>query len=605
MKHLRPDLESIRNFSIIAHIDHGKSTLADRIMDRTNLISDRDRRDQFLDRMDLERERGITIKSQTVRIPYTTRSQETFILNLIDTPGHVDFNYEVSRSLAACEGAILLVDASQGVEAQTLANVFLALDHDLEIIPVLNKIDLPSAEPEKVIQDIEEAIGLDCNDILMVSAKTGKGVDELLDRIVSTIPKPSGTTQQPLKALIFDAWYDPYQGVVVLFRIFEGFVENGQSVQMFSNKKVFEVSQLGVFSPDPQNVDWLGPGEVGFLFANIKDLKEARVGDTITSPQNPTQAPCPGFKKVQPMVFCGLYPSEPAKYDALKKSLERLQLNDTALSYDPETSQALGFGFRCGFLGLLHMDIIQERLEREFQAELIATSPSVVYEVHLRDGTVRSIDNPSLMPAATETAQTAEPFVRMEVHVPNDYVGNVLKLCEDKRGIQKDIRYLTSSRVIITYELPFAEIVYDFFDQLKSLTRGFASLDYEFIGFFPSDLVKLDILINGDPVDAMSMIVHRDKAYRHGRDLALRLKNVIPRQLFEVVIQAGIGQKVVARERVAPLRKNVTAKCYGGDITRKRKLLEKQKEGKRRMKKMGNIELPQEAFLAALKKEDN
>ncbi len=605
MKHLRPALESIRNFSIIAHIDHGKSTLADRIMDRTNLISDRDRRDQFLDRMDLERERGITIKSQTVRIPYTTRSQGTFILNLIDTPGHVDFNYEVSRSLAACEGAVLLVDASQGVEAQTLANVFLALDHDLEIIPVLNKIDLPSAEPEKVIQDIEEAIGLDCSDILMVSAKTGKGVDELLDRIVSTIPKPQGSTQQPLKALIFDAWYDPYQGVVVLFRVFEGFVENGQSVQMFSNKKVFEVSQLGVFSPDPQNVDWLGPGEVGFLFANIKDLKEARVGDTITSPQNSTQAPCPGFKKVQPMVFCGLYPSEPAKYDALKKSLERLQLNDTALSYDPETSQALGFGFRCGFLGLLHMDIIQERLEREFQAELIATSPSVVYEVRLQDGTVKSIDNPSHMPAAAETAQTAEPFVRMEIHVPNDYVGNVLKLCEDKRGIQKDIRYLTSSRVIITYELPFAEIVYDFFDQLKSLTRGFASLDYEFMGFFPSDLVKLDILINGDPVDAMSMIVHRDKAYRHGRDLALRLKNVIPRQLFEVVIQASIGQKVVARERVAPLRKNVTAKCYGGDITRKRKLLEKQKEGKRRMKKMGNIELPQEAFLAALKKDDN
>jgi len=605
MKHLRPDLASIRNFSIIAHIDHGKSTLADRIMEKTGLISDRDKRDQFLDRMDLERERGITIKSQTVRIPYRKSSQDTFVLNLIDTPGHVDFNYEVSRSLAACEGAILLVDASQGVEAQTLANVFLALDHDLDVIPVLNKIDLPSAEPERVIQDIEEAIGLDCSDILMVSAKTGKGVDELLERVASEVPKPVGSTEHPLKALIFDAWYDPYQGVVVLFRVFEGFLEHGQAIQMFSNKKVFEVSQLGVFSPDPQNVDWLGPGEVGFLFANIKDLKEARVGDTITSPQNPTPAPCPGFKKVQPMVFCGLYPSEPAKYDALKKSLERPHRNDTALSYEPETSQALGFGFRCGFLGLLHMDIIQERLEREFQAELIATSPSVIYEVHLQDGSVKTIDNPSLMPPAGEMSQAAEPFVRMEIHVPNDYVGNVLKLCEDKRGVQKDIRYLTSARVIITYELPFAEIVYDFFDQLKSLTRGFASLDYEFIGFYPSNLVKLDILINGDPVDAMSMIVHRDKAYRHGRDLALRLKGVIPRQLFEVVIQASIGQKVVARERVAPLRKNVTAKCYGGDITRKRKLLEKQKEGKRRMKKMGNIELPQEAFLAALKKDEN
>ena len=605
MKHLRPALDSIRNFSIIAHIDHGKSTLADRIMDRTGLIPDRDRRDQFLDRMDLERERGITIKSQTVRIPYTGLKRDTFILNLIDTPGHVDFNYEVSRSLAACEGALLLVDASQGVEAQTLANVFLALDHDLEVIPVLNKIDLPSAEPERVVQDIEEAIGLDCSDILMVSAKTGQGVDRLLERIVTTIPRPVGRTEQPLKALIFDAWYDAYQGVVVLFRVFEGCLEHGQSVQMFSNKKTFEVSQLGVFSPDPQSVDWLGPGEVGFLFANIKDLKDARVGDTITSPQKSTQTPCPGFKKVQPMVFCGLYPSEPAKYEALKKSLERLQLNDTALSYDPETSQALGFGFRCGFLGLLHMDIIQERLEREFQAELIATSPSVAYEVQLHNGSVMSIDNPSLMPAPSEIAQTAEPFVRMEIHVPNDFVGNVLKLCEDKRGMQKDIRYLTSSRVIITYELPFAEIVFDFFDQLKSLTRGFASLDYEFIGFTPSDLVKLDILINGEPVDAMSMIVHRDKAYRHGRDLALRLKGVIPRQLFEVVIQASIGQRVVARERVAPLRKNVTAKCYGGDITRKRKLLEKQKEGKRRMKKMGNIELPQEAFLAALKKDDS
>ena len=602
---MRPETSQIRNFSIIAHIDHGKSTLADRIMDLTGLVAERDRKEQFLDRMDLERERGITIKSQTVRIPYTAADGRHLILNLIDTPGHVDFNYEVSRSLAACEGALLLVDASQGVEAQTLANVFLALDHDLEIIPVLNKIDLPGAEPEQVIQDIEEAIGLDCANIVQVSAKTGLNVDQLLEQLVAVVPSPQGNVDAPLKALIFDAWYDPYQGVVVLFRIFDGYMEQGQDILMMNTGKSFEVSQLGVFSPNPQQVDWLGPGEVGFLFANIKDLKDARVGDTITSLQRPASAPCPGFKKVQPMVFCGLYPTEPAKYEPLKKALERLQLNDTALSFEPETSQALGFGFRCGFLGLLHMDIIQERLEREFQAELIATAPSVVYQVHTVKGQTLPVDNPSHLPAAAEIQEVAEPFVRMEIHVPNDYVGNVLKLCEDKRGIQKDLRYLTSARVIITYEMPFAEIVFDFFDQLKSMTRGFASLDYEFLGFTTSNLVKLDILINGEVVDAMSMIVHRDKAYRHGRDLALKLKNVIPRQLFEVIIQACIGNKVVARERIPPMRKNVTAKCYGGDITRKRKLLEKQKEGKRRMKKMGNIELPQEAFLAALQKDND
>ncbi|MFO7803193.1 MAG: translation elongation factor 4 [Desulfovermiculus sp.] len=602
---MRPETSQIRNFSIIAHIDHGKSTLADRIMELTGLVAERERKDQFLDRMDLERERGITIKSQTVRIPYTAANGRQLILNLIDTPGHVDFNYEVSRSLAACEGAILLVDASQGVEAQTLANVFLALDHDLEIIPVLNKIDLPGAEPEMVIQDIEEAIGLDCSHIVQVSAKTGLNVDRLLEQIVSTVPPPQGTVRTPLQALIFDAWYDPYQGVVVLFRIFDGYMEQGQDILMMNTGKSFEVSQLGVFSPNPQQVDWLGPGEVGFLFANIKDLKDARVGDTITSLERPASAPCPGFKKVQPMVFCGLYPTEPAKYEPLKKALERLQLNDTALSFEPETSQALGFGFRCGFLGLLHMDIIQERLEREFQAELIATAPSVVYQVHtLKAGTV-PVDNPSHLPNASDILEVSEPFVRMEIHVPNDYVGNVLKLCEDKRGMQKDLRYLTSARVIITYEMPFAEIVFDFFDQLKSVTRGFASLDYDFIGFTPSNLVKLDILINTEVVDAMSMIVHRDKAYRHGRDLALKLKNIIPRQLFEVIIQACIGNKVVAKERIPPMRKNVTAKCYGGDITRKRKLLEKQKEGKRRMKKMGNIELPQEAFLAALQKDND
>ena len=602
---MRPDTSQIRNFSIIAHIDHGKSTLADRIMDLTGLVAERDRKEQFLDRMDLERERGITIKSQTVRIPYTAAEGGRVILNLIDTPGHVDFNYEVSRSLAACEGAVLLVDASQGVEAQTLANVFLALDHDLEIIPVLNKVDLPGAEPERVIQEIEEAIGLDCTNIVQVSAKTGLNVDQLLEQLVAVVPPPKGEVSAPLQALIFDAWYDPYQGVVVLFRIFDGYMEQGQDILMMNTGKSFEVSQLGVFSPNPLQVDWLGPGEVGFLFANIKDLKDARVGDTITSLNRPAAAPCPGFKKVQPMVFCGLYPTEPAKYEPLKKALERLQLNDTALAFEPETSQALGFGFRCGFLGLLHMDIIQERLEREFQAELIATAPSVVYQVQTVKGQTLPVDNPSHLPLAAEIQEVAEPFVRMEIHVPNDYVGNVLKLCEDKRGIQKDLRYLTSARVIITYEMPFAEIVFDFFDQLKSMTRGFASLDYEFLGFTSSNLVKLDVLINGEMVDAMSMIVHRDKAYRHGRDLALKLKKVIPRQLFEVIIQACIGNKVVARERIPPMRKNVTAKCYGGDITRKRKLLEKQKEGKRRMKKMGNIELPQEAFLAALQKDND
>lgn len=602
---MHTQLDKIRNFSIIAHIDHGKSTLADRILELTNLVPERERRDQFLDRMDLERERGITIKSQTVRIPYKANDQQEYILNLIDTPGHVDFNYEVSRSLAACDGAILLIDASQGVEAQTLANAYLALDNELEIIPVLNKTDLPSAEPEKVIQDIEEAVGLDCSNIVMISAKTGLNVPILLDHIVRYIPPPKGDIQNPLKSLIFDSWYDPYQGVVVLFRIFDGFMAKGQSIQMYSNSKNFEIQQLGIFAPDPKTRDWIGPGEVGFLYANIKDLSHARVGDTITWLEQPCLHPCPGFKMIQPMVFCGLYPTEPSKYHPLKKSLERLQLNDTSFSFEPETSQALGFGFRCGFLGLLHMEIIQERLEREFQAELIATAPSVIYEVQTLDQTTLRIENPSLLPPPGQLKSIAEPFVRMDIYVPNDYVGNVLKLCEEKRGIQKNLLYLTSSRVIITYELPFAEIVYDFFDQLKSITRGFASLDYELKDYRQCDLVKLDILINKETVDALSSIVHREKAYRYGRDLALKLKNIIPRQLFEVVIQACIGQKVVAKERVPPLRKNVTSKCYGGDITRKRKLLEKQKEGKRRMKKMGNIELPQEAFLAALQKEDN
>ncbi len=594
----------IRNFSIIAHIDHGKSTLADRILELTRLIDERQKKDQYLDRMELEQERGITIKAQTVRIPYTARNGQTYTLNLIDTPGHVDFSYEVSRSLAACDGALLVVDASQGVEAQTLANVYLALDHDLEVIPVLNKVDLSSAEPDRVAAEIEEVIGLDSTDILKVSAKTGQGVDELLERIVERIPPPAGDTEAPLRALIFDSWYDPYQGVVVLFRVLDGRITLGQRIRMWSTGKEFEVTKLGVFSPEAVDIAELAAGEVGFLCASIKALRDAPVGDTITDPARPADTPFPGFKPVKPMVFCGLYPVEPAEYDTLKSALEKLQLNDAALTFEPETSQALGFGFRCGFLGLLHMDVIQERLEREFQARLIATAPSVVYRVTRTDGTVIDIDNPSKLPPPDKISSVAEPYVRMEIHVPNEFVGNVMGLCEEKRGIQKDMRYLTSTRVVLTYEMPFAEIVYDFFDRLKSVTRGFASLDYEFLDFRPSDLVKLDILINGEPVDAMSVIVHRGAAPYRGRALALKLKRVIHRQLFEVIIQAAIGSKIIARERVAPLRKDVTAKCYGGDITRKRKLLEKQKEGKKRMKRMGSVEIPQEAFLAALQPGD-
>ena len=598
------DPSRIRNFSIIAHIDHGKSTLADRILEVTKVISAREMREQYLDKMDLERERGITIKAQSVRIPFRAHDGNDYILNLIDTPGHVDFSYEVSRSLAACEGALLVVDATQGVEAQTLANVFLALDNDLEIIPVLNKIDLPSADAERVKSEIEEAIGLDTKDSVSISAKTGLNVDKVLEAIVDHLPPPTGDAKAPLKALIFDSWYDAYQGVVVLFRVMDGTLKVGSKAKMFSTGAEFEVTKLGVFSPGPVDMTEFGPGEVGFLCGAIKNLQEARVGDTITLAENPAPEALPGFKEVKPMVFCGLYPVDASDYEQLKNALEKLQLNDAALTYEPETSQALGFGYRCGFLGLLHMEIVQERLEREFQVELIATAPSVVYKVEKLDGTVFSIDNPSKLPKQQETATLYEPYARVEIHVPNEYVGNVFKLCEEKRGIQKDIRYLTATRVIITYELPFAEIVYDFFDRLKSGTRGYASLDYELIDYRASDLVKLDLLINGDPVDALAVIVHREKAYYLGRDVALKLRKVIPRQMFEVVIQAAIGAKVIARERVAPLRKDVIAKCYGGDITRKRKLLEKQKEGKKRMKRMGNVELPQEAFLAALKAGD-
>lgn len=599
------DQKYTRNFCIIAHIDHGKSTLADRILEITGLVSERDRKDQYLDRMDLERERGITIKAQSVRIPYTASDGSDYVLNLIDTPGHVDFSYEVSRSLAACEGALLVVDATQGVEAQTLANVYLALEHDLEVIPVLNKIDLPSAEPERVAQEIEEAIGLDCSNALLVSAKTGEGVPDVLEAVIDLLPPPKGDPDAPLKGLIFDSWHDPYQGVVTMFRILDGSISVGQRIQMFSTKKDFEVTRLGVFSPEPVQVKSLEAGQVGFLCATIKNLQDARVGDTVTTKDNPTATPFPGFKKIKPMVFCGLYPTEPAEYEPLKIALEKLQLNDSAFSFEAETSQALGFGFRAGFLGMLHMEIIQERLEREFQANLIATAPSVIYQVGKTDGEIIEIDNPAKLPPAGEVEFLAEPYMRMEIHVPDNYVGNVFKICEEKRGLQRDVRYLTSKRVIITYELPFAEIVYDFFDKLKSSTKGYASMDYDFLEFRKADLVKLDMRINGDLVDALSCIVHKDNAYHHGRAVALKLKRSIPRQLFEVVIQASIGQKIIARERNSPLRKNVTAKCYGGDITRKRKLLEKQKEGKKRMKRMGNVEIPQEAFLAALKVGDD
>ena len=596
-----PTQDRIRNFCIIAHIDHGKSTLADRILELTRVVSAREARQQYLDRMDLERERGITIKAQTVRIPYVAADGKEYELNLIDTPGHVDFNYEVSRSLAACEGALLVVDATQGVEAQTLANVYLALDHDHEIIPVLNKIDLPSAEVERVKAEIEESIGLDCSEALPVSAKTGMGVDAVLEAIVKRLPAPRGNPDAPLKALIFDSWYDSYQGVVTLFRVVDGAVRLGDTIRLMSTGKEYEVLRLGVFSPEAADVRELTAGEVGFLCGSIKELGDARVGDTITLADNPASEPVPGFKEVKPMVFCGLYPTESDDYENLKAALEKLQLNDAAFSFEPETSQALGFGFRCGFLGLLHMEIIQERLEREFEVGLIATAPSVVYKVDTVDGKTLEIDNPSHLPDPTKTRALYEPYVSMDIHVPNEYVGNVMKLCEEKRGTQKNLHYLAANRVVVTYEMPFAEIVYDFFDRLKSATRGYASMDYQPIDYRASDLVRLDILLNGEPVDALAVIVHRDKAYTYGRSLALKLKRTIPRQLFQVAIQAAIGQKIIARETVSAFRKDVTAKCYGGDITRKRKLLEKQKEGKKRMKRMGNVELPQEAFLAALK----
>ncbi len=592
--------DHIRNFSIIAHIDHGKSTLADRLLEMTGALTSREMKNQVLDTMDLERERGITIKAQTVRLTYRAKDGIDYILNLIDTPGHVDFSYEVSRSLAATEGALLVVDVAQGVEAQTLANVYLAIDANLEIIPVLNKVDLPGAEPERVIHQIEEIIGLPADDAVLVSAKTGFGVDELLERIISSIPAPGGSRSAPLKAMIFDSWFDPYQGIIALIRIYEGTIKPGMKIQMISSGKEFEVLKVGVRTPDDLLVESMSAGEVGFLIAGIKDVADCKIGDTITIATNPDPQPLPGFKEIKPMVFSGLYPADSVQYEGLRDALAKLRLNDASFFYQPETSVALGFGFRCGFLGLLHMEIIQERLEREYDLDLISTAPTVIYRINCTDGGIVEIDNPSKMPSTQDIAFIEEPIVRASILVPNEYIGNIMKLCEDKRGSQQEIKYIDETRAMIIYDLPFNEIVLDFYDKLKSLSRGYASLDYETAGYRPAKLVKLDILINGELVDALSMILHESCSYDRGHDLAVKMKKLIPRQMFEVAIQAVIGTKVIARTTVKALRKNVTAKCYGGDITRKRKLLEKQKAGKKRMKRVGKVELPQEAFLAIL-----
>ena len=591
---------NIRNFSIIAHIDHGKSTLADRLLEATGAVTARQMKEQLLDNMELERERGITIKAQSVCLNYTADDGELYQLNLIDTPGHVDFSYEVSRSLAATEGAVLVVDAAQGVEAQTLANVYHALDADLEIVPVLNKIDLPVAEPERIKRQIEDVIGLDTEDALLISAKTGLGIDEFLAALVERIPAPQGVLDAPLKAMIFDSWFDPYQGVIALVRLFDGKIKPGIRIKMMSTNTEFDVLRVGKMSPAMVDSKSLEAGEVGFVVAGIKTVADCKVGDTITGVREVTETPFPGFQEVKPMVFSGLYPTDSIQYEPLRDALEKLRLNDASFTFQPETSMALGFGFRCGFLGLLHMEIIQERLEREYQLDLITTSPTVVYEVEMKDGSIVEIDNPSSMPSLGEINHIGEPMVRASVHVPNEYIGNILKLCEDKRGTQQEIKYLDETRAMIIYDLPLNEIVLDFYDRLKSLTRGYASLDYEPCGHRHANLVKLDIMINGELVDALSLIVHQERAFDRGRDLAVKMKELIPRQMFEVAIQAAIGTKVVARTTVKALRKNVTAKCYGGDITRKRKLLEKQKAGKKRMKQVGKVELPQDAFLAIL-----
>jgi len=595
------DTACIRNFSIIAHIDHGKSTLADRLLERTGAVSPREMEAQFLDDMELERERGITIKARSVRLAYRARNGQDYVLNLIDTPGHVDFTYEVSRSLTACEGAILVVDAAQGVQAQTVANVYLALDHDLAIVPVLNKIDLPSADPDGVRHQIEDIIGLDASHAILASAKEGTGTEEVLEAIVHDIPPPRGDVTAPTTALVFDSWFDPYHGAVVLVRVFDGRLTRGQRIRLMAVGKEFTVTRLAVLAPRAVEVPALGPGEVGILMAAIKEVGDTKIGDTITDAERPASVPLPGFRPVKPMVFSGLYPAETAQYEALRDAVEKLRLNDSSFTAEPETSLALGFGFRCGFLGLLHMEIVQERLEREFALSLITTAPTVAYRVIKRDGEAVVIDSPAKLPPPLQIDHIEEPYIRATIHLPVEFVGNVLALCEERRGRQTELRYLGETRVMLVYELPLAEIVMDFYDKLKSMTRGYASMDYVYLDFRASALVKLDILINGDVVDALSVIVHREQAYLRGRDLTQRLRGLIPRQMFEVVIQAGIGAKVIAREVVKALRKNVTAKCYGGDITRKRKLLERQKEGKKRMKQVGRVEIPQEAFLAVLK----
>ncbi|ACM14532.1 elongation factor 4 [Bacillus paranthracis] len=595
----------IRNFSIIAHIDHGKSTLADRILEKTNALTQREMKAQLLDSMDLERERGITIKLNAVQLNYKAKDGEEYILHLIDTPGHVDFTYEVSRSLAACEGAILVVDAAQGIEAQTLANVYLALDNNLEILPVINKIDLPSADPERVRQEVEDVIGLDASEAVLASAKAGIGIEEILEQIVEKVPAPTGDSEEPLQCMIFDSLYDPYRGVIAYIRVVNGTVKVGDKVRMMATGKEFEVTEVGVFTPKTTQRDELTVGDVGFLAASIKNVGDTRVGDTITHAKRPAAEPLAGYRKLNPMVFCGLYPIDSARYNDLRDALEKLELNDSALEFEPETSQALGFGFRCGFLGLLHMEIIQERIEREFKIDLITTAPSVIYKVFLTNGEDMIVDNPSNMPNPQTIDRVEEPFVKAAIMVPNDYVGAVMEICQGKRGTFIDMQYLDETRVTLTYEIPLSEIVYDFFDQLKSNTKGYASFDYELIGYKPSKLVKMDILLNSEQVDALSFIVHRDSAYDRGKVIVEKLKELIPRQQFEVPIQATIGNKVVARSTIKAMRKNVLAKCYGGDISRKRKLLDKQKEGKKRMKSVGSVEVPQEAFMAVLKMDDN
>ncbi|PQG05496.1 elongation factor 4 [Enterococcus faecium] len=605
IKKMKERQEQIRNFSIIAHIDHGKSTLADRILEMTHTVTSREMQDQLLDSMDLERERGITIKLNAVELNFTAKNGETYIFHLIDTPGHVDFTYEVSRSLAACEGAVLVVDAAQGIEAQTLANVYLALDNDLEILPVINKIDLPAADPERVRQEIEDVIGIDASEAVLASAKSGIGIEDILEQIVEYVPAPSGDLDAPLKALIFDSIYDSYRGVVLNVRITDGMVKPGDKIKLMSNGKTFDVTEVGVFSPKAVARDFLMVGDVGYITASIKTVQDTRVGDTVTLADNPAAEALPGYRKMNPMVYCGLYPIDTSRYNDLREALEKLQLNDAALQFEPETSQALGFGFRCGFLGLLHMDVVQERLEREFNLELITTAPSVIYHVNKTDGTTATVDNPADFPEPVTIQDVEEPFVKAQIMVPNDFVGAVMELSQRKRGEFITMDYLDDYRVNVVYNIPLSEIVFDFFDKLKSSTKGYASLDYEMSGYQKSKLVKMDILLNGEKVDALSFIVHRDFAYERGKAIVEKLKKLIPRQQFEVPIQAAIGQKIVARSDIKALRKNVLAKCYGGDVSRKRKLLEKQKEGKKRMKQIGSVEVPQEAFMAVLKMDED